>query len=96
VHGPNPARGYLARLGFFLAARWCRWRGKRGQGVPGFGVAWRGKRGRERGPGRGAGQLGDQRAQAAWRGHAACPAEQGRGKGANGWATATVPSGGTG
>jgi hypothetical protein len=37
----------------------------------------------------------DQRARAAWRIHAVCLAEQGRGKGADRWAAATVPDGGT-
>jgi hypothetical protein len=35
----------------------------------------------------------DWRAQAAWRGHATRPAEQGRGKGADRWATTTVLGG---
>jgi hypothetical protein len=36
------------------------------------------------------------RMRAARRGHVARPAKQGRGKGANRWAVATVPGGGTG
>jgi hypothetical protein len=38
----------------------------------------------------------DRRVRAAWLGHAVRSAEQGRGNGANQWATAIVPGGGTG
>jgi hypothetical protein len=41
----------------FMVTRWHD-REEGGMGGPGFGAVWRGKRGRERGPGHGEGELG--------------------------------------